>query len=355
MRNCVDLMVGNTDSANKAFFKDTTICSWLLANPTYFLVFSICSHHDFNHHLLQSLVLLYPKSTVAAYMRGTHLYAQETNLTRRVSAWEDKLLPVLREQHSRPRFDIHDYGSRLLDTLSVEVAKKMLAQKPKKEGDEDEDDCEQSTGEEDADISKDNSNGEVAVKEAEDSMSEPFISIASKQNATRFEVCRLFLSMLQLANDRNIELSHETANSEGMNNLASLDAVADRLTESLRVKLVSMSKAVDMDEHPGVSHNDASTLESQEDNVYFVTQVTQEQPLGHINSKSDPLTQKNQQSNNKEVVLESIFDEGLNADANADALASKASKSRGGKTVQKRTAMGNLLNQNPPYSLSSSN
>ena len=63
-------------------------------------------------------------SSVAAYMRGTHLYAQETNLTRRVTAWEDKLLPVLRDQHSRPRFDIHEYGTRLLDTLSLEVARK---------------------------------------------------------------------------------------------------------------------------------------------------------------------------------------------------------------------------------------
>ena len=38
------------------------------------------------------------RAHVARYMRGTQDYAQETNLTRRVSDWEDKLAPVLTEQ-----------------------------------------------------------------------------------------------------------------------------------------------------------------------------------------------------------------------------------------------------------------
>merc|ERR1711871_155456 len=142
-------------------------------------------------------------------MRGTHLYAQETNLTRRVTAWEDKLLPVLRDQHSRPRFDIHEYGTRLLDTLSLEVAKKVHSEQVREE-------MRSGAG---SDLSEQaNESGLKSERDEEvhgdSALSEPFTAIAAKQQASQYEVCRLFLSMLQLANDRNVELSHETVNSE---------------------------------------------------------------------------------------------------------------------------------------------
>ena len=41
-------------------------------------------------------------------------------------------------------------------------------------------------------------------------MAPQFVQLALKQRSSRYEVCRLFLSMLQLANDRNVELTHDT-------------------------------------------------------------------------------------------------------------------------------------------------
>ena len=42
-----------------------------------------------------------------------------------VSAWEDKLLPVLDQQYERPQFDIHECSAQLLDTLALEVAENV--------------------------------------------------------------------------------------------------------------------------------------------------------------------------------------------------------------------------------------
>ncbi|KAM6895659.1 condensin-2 complex subunit H2-like [Xenentodon cancila] len=45
-------------------------------------------------------------------------YTQETSLSRRVKDWEDKIQPVLQLQEDRPPFDIHDYGERIVGSLS---------------------------------------------------------------------------------------------------------------------------------------------------------------------------------------------------------------------------------------------
>ena len=286
-------------------------------------------------------------------MRGTHLYAQETNLTRRVTAWEDKLLPVLRDQHSRPRFDIHEYGTRLLETLSIEVAKNVVEEQMQKQELKESEGCiggdENLEGSDDTAKVLEEASDDVTMSK-EDVLSKPFIAIAAKQQASRYEVCRLFLSMLQLANDRNVELSHETVNSEGMDELPSLDAVADRLTDSLRVKLLSMAKAVDMEEYPGVDHTSAQYLD---EDVTFVTQVTQEQEFGESTIKAPQELMKgggnstnkvgsNSSNNDGEVrssaVGCSIFDEGLVKQTGISASAHT-------KTSRKRSAMGNLMNR----------
>ncbi|KAM7367443.1 hypothetical protein PAMP_015344 [Pampus punctatissimus] len=45
-------------------------------------------------------------------------YTQETALSRRVKLWEDKIRPELAQQEERPVFDIHDYGNRIVSSLS---------------------------------------------------------------------------------------------------------------------------------------------------------------------------------------------------------------------------------------------
>ena len=159
------------------------------------------------------------RAHVAAYMRGTHQYAQETNLTRRVTAWEDKLLPVLDDQFRRPQFDIHDCGAQLLDTLSLEIAENVNKVDEGSKGM----------------ILEDNGTSDVNI------MAPQFIQLAKKQQSTRYEVCRLFLSMLQLANDRNVELMHDTVETLP-ENMLNMDRAADHLTDSLRVRLLSTQR-----------------------------------------------------------------------------------------------------------------
>ncbi|KAM7378627.1 hypothetical protein PAMA_013505 [Pampus argenteus] len=45
-------------------------------------------------------------------------YTQETALSRRVKLWEDKIRPELAQQEERTVFDIHDYGDRIVSSLS---------------------------------------------------------------------------------------------------------------------------------------------------------------------------------------------------------------------------------------------
>src|SRR3546814_249208 len=97
-------------------------------------------------------------------MQGVDKYARETQLTKRVADWQQKLEPLLEEQENREPFDIHVYGDRILNKLGKTKKKQQ-----------------QSTAIDFADVAGNNS---------------------------QFEVCRMFLASLQLANMGNVELSH---------------------------------------------------------------------------------------------------------------------------------------------------
>jgi hypothetical protein len=132
-----------------------------------------------------------------------------------VSAWEDKLLPVLDQQYERPQFDIHECSAQLLDTLALEVAENVavLAKEKEDEGDGEKEGEKEGTfdDDEDEDAEAEEGHGGSKVSPAtEDAMAPQFVQLALKQRSSRYEVCRLFLSMLQLANDRNVELTHDT-------------------------------------------------------------------------------------------------------------------------------------------------
>jgi hypothetical protein len=247
------------------------------------------------------------RAHVAAYMRGSHQYAQETNLTRRVSAWEDKLLPVLDEQFYRPQFDIHECGAQLLDTLALEIAENVskAAKEPddssKKspsalalgEGDEEEGDEEEGYEEQEEGNERENANHTMAPQ---------FVHLAKKQQSARYEVCRLFLSMLQLANDGNVELLHDTIHTLPEHMLRCLnmnsDLVANHLTDSLRVRLLSRNKAVLFKKTEGfdvaedvTQVNDNSTTSSNVSMNYFSKggEVSGKEFGGVSSSRSMPL------------------------------------------------------------------
>lgn len=121
-------------------------------------------------------------------MQGVDKYARETQLTKRVADWQQKLEPLLEEQENREPFDIHVYGDRILNKL-VKNKKKQQKGAPV-----------------------------------------PFEDVAG--HLSQFEVCRLFLASLQLANMGNVELQHSSGEDQ-----------------HLGMRLLTAAKGVDIDRY----------------------------------------------------------------------------------------------------------
>ena len=119
------------------------------------------------------------------FAKSAEMYAKETQLTKRVGAWQSGLAPLLEEQEERPEFDIHDVGREILDTMEntlTNVRKRT------------------STGQKKIDKLSSNSN-RIG-----------FSSIFSK-GCEDYEVCRVFLSTLMLCNCGNIAI-HNSGDGE---------------------------------------------------------------------------------------------------------------------------------------------
>ena len=95
---------------------------------------------------------------VADYVAQSQEYIQSTDLAKRVRIWHESLAPKLEQVEKRGDFDIHDYGSRILNNFPKDGRKVTL----------------------------------------------DFSQIAS--GTTAEEVSRLFLSSLMLANAQNIDV-----------------------------------------------------------------------------------------------------------------------------------------------------
>ncbi|XP_067655076.1 condensin-2 complex subunit H2-like [Haliotis asinina] len=106
---------------------------------------------------------------VEAFMASAQEYAQITELSKRVADWEEKIVPRLREEELHEPFDIHKYGTSVMDGLTK-------------------------------------------------SQTIPFKRIAAGK--PEFEICRLFLATLQLANVGNVEISCQGTLHDGMDKMA---------------------------------------------------------------------------------------------------------------------------------------
>ena len=107
------------------------------------------------------------RAHIQAFAKGAEAYAAETRLSKRVGDWHDNLIPILEEEEHRPEFDIYEYTVRVVSTC------------------ENEQDDENESGE------------------------KPTVDfVAVTKNCERFDVCRLFLSVLSLSNSGNIKLRH---------------------------------------------------------------------------------------------------------------------------------------------------
>ncbi|CAM9617460.1 unnamed protein product [Chrysoparadoxa australica] len=141
------------------------------------------------------------QSHIKAFLKGAEQYANETQLSKRVTAWQSKLEPLLRTQETRDPFDIHRYGANIIQrSISFMPAslrrklQELAADGPKgKETDV-------------SDFTADEADTIVQFKDV----------VAGK---ARFDVCRMFLASLQLANAGNVRLLHgETVQEQAFGN-----------------------------------------------------------------------------------------------------------------------------------------
>lgn len=117
---------------------------------------------------------------IESFMEGAEQYVRETDLTKQVNEWQSKLTPLLKQQDERPPFDIQLYGREIIGNLEEKRRVSLATPKlPKR----------QRTDEEDKEC-------EVV----------PFDKLAGGKNS--YEVCRMFLASLQLANNGNVQLVH---------------------------------------------------------------------------------------------------------------------------------------------------
>mmetsp|Transcript_17271 Transcript_17271/g.29558 ORF Transcript_17271/g.29558 Transcript_17271/m.29558 type:complete len:632 (-) Transcript_17271:1639-3534(-) len=136
------------------------------------------------------------KNHLLKYLETANQWASETGLHARVRKWEDKIEPILDDQTARPAFDIHEYGSRILCGLENVH-----------EDDSEEDEDTAHTFEElGQSLLKIGLHSEAQTPEEHE--------YHDNRPLDQFEVCRIFLASLQLANNGNLELIHETNDSE---------------------------------------------------------------------------------------------------------------------------------------------
>lgn len=118
------------------------------------------------------------RAHIRAFAQGAEKYAAETQLSKRVGEWQGRLAPILEEEGERPEFDIHKYGDEILFEVKDNIEHRRLSGKLELDG------------------SKPKSPNVV-----------DFSDVA--QGCEPYQVGRLFLASLMLANSGNVELSHE--------------------------------------------------------------------------------------------------------------------------------------------------
>lgn len=111
-------------------------------------------------------------SHISSFLKDAGSQVARTAMSKRVGDWQDRLAPILEEEDSRKEFDIHEYGGEILSHMAEEVTPDKAPARP--------------------------------------------FSLAEILPAPqRFEVCRTFLAMLQLANMGNVEIVPTVAASVG--------------------------------------------------------------------------------------------------------------------------------------------
>jgi len=146
------------------------------------------------------------------FAKSAEIYAAETQLTKRVGAWQTSLAPLLEEQEKRPVFDIHSCGRQILQSvernLSSSVRKRM------------------STGEK----KLESSSSSLSSNSSQKNKNAVGFSKIFPKDVENYEVCRLFLSTLMLCNCGNVTVHKNGGDGDG--GIESLDSLSIELLDS---------------------------------------------------------------------------------------------------------------------------
>ena len=63
------------------------------------------------------------------FAKGGEKYAVESTLARRVNAWQDKVVQVIKDEENRPEFDIQKYSRNMINSMEREVQLNKVATK----------------------------------------------------------------------------------------------------------------------------------------------------------------------------------------------------------------------------------
>ena len=111
------------------------------------------------------------RAHIESYVAESKRYVIESDLSARLREWEEKVKPMLEEEATRIAFDIHSYGRTVLTKMPEAIAKQKGKSKT------------------------------LTFEKA--------ITAANK-----YEVSRMFLATLQLANNGNVEIVDKTPQGE---------------------------------------------------------------------------------------------------------------------------------------------
>ncbi|CAH0516090.1 unnamed protein product [Peronospora belbahrii] len=128
---------------------------------------------------------------LASFMSGTEKYVRETDLSKQVSEWQEKLTPLLKQQDARLPFDIHHYGCEIIEHLEEEHKSAIFHKHGKS--------------------IKRKTNKRARLNPGLEDEEEKDIKVLFEtlvDGKSQFEVCRVFLATLQLANSGNVSLLH---------------------------------------------------------------------------------------------------------------------------------------------------
>eukprot|EP00808_Paulinella_micropora_P000067 g11288.t1 len=178
---------------------------------------------------------------VEAYMKSSEAFLTETALMKRVSQWEEKLLPILKAEDERVVFDINTYGNSVLARLS-----------------------------------------ELSLHESatNSDMVHGFDQVVAGRE--KFDISRIFLATLQMANEYNLEIVPQQTSKGSENSVQtfSLKLLREKRTRAMDDFIApSIQAKVNCKSQPTVAVAKKADQEEKEDQLPLDRKEKENQPI----------------------------------------------------------------------------